>query len=119
MDRLTEYHFYSRVSQRADDQYGGVRESLVAVKATNLTAVSLRPYLERCGYRESRLAADYSFDGTFDYFHKDLFNPESMTVAVLELSSRTPTKGGHWAAMALNSLIAATAYQPAALGELV
>ena len=63
--------------------------------------------------------ADYSFDGTFDYFNRDLFNPESMTVAVLELSSRTPTKSGHWAAMALNSLIAATAYQPAALGELV
>lgn len=32
------------------------------MNATNLTAVSLRPYFERCGYRESRLAADYSFD---------------------------------------------------------
>ena len=63
MDRLTEYHFYSRVGQPADDQFGGVREPLVAVNATNLSAVSLRPYFERCGYDESRLAPDYPFDG--------------------------------------------------------
>ena len=31
--------------------------------AVIVTAASLRPYLERCGYRGSRLATDYRFDG--------------------------------------------------------
>ncbi|HXH61390.1 MAG TPA: FGGY-family carbohydrate kinase [Fimbriimonadaceae bacterium] len=63
--------------------------------------------------------ADYGFDGKFDYFHKDLYNPHSMSASVLELASRTPTKAAHWAAMAIRSLVNATVHQPAKLGEVV
>ncbi len=63
--------------------------------------------------------ADLSFGGTFDYFCPDLFNPKSMTAAVLELASEIPTTNSKWAAMALGSMVAATVPQPAALGELV
>lgn len=33
------------------------------MNATNVTAVSLSPHFERCGYESSRLALDYPFDG--------------------------------------------------------
>ncbi len=39
------------------------RESHFTVDAAIVTAASLRPYLEQCGYQGSRLATDYSFDG--------------------------------------------------------
>ncbi len=39
------------------------RESPFTVKAAIVTAVSLRPYFEQCGYEGSRLATDYNFDG--------------------------------------------------------
>jgi rhamnulokinase len=63
--------------------------------------------------------ADFGFDGHFDYFHRDFYNPERMSVAVLERSSRTPTRSEHWAAMALRSMADATVGQPSALGEIV
>ena len=63
--------------------------------------------------------ADFGFDGHFDYFHKDFYNPDRMSVAVLERASRTPTRTEHWAAMALRSLVDATVDQPSRLGELV
>ncbi len=64
-------------------------------------------------------SADFGFEGQFDYFHKDLYNPESMPVMVLEHASKTPTRKEHWAAMAVRSLAWAMVSQPAGLGELV
>ena len=63
--------------------------------------------------------ADPSFEGKFDFFHPDLFNPKSMPVAVLELASVKPTTNSKWATMAIGSMVAATVRQPADLGELV
>jgi rhamnulokinase len=63
--------------------------------------------------------ADHSFEGHFDYFHRDFYNPERMSVAVMERATKTPTRSEHWSAMALRSLVDATVGQPSALGELV
>jgi rhamnulokinase len=63
--------------------------------------------------------ADHSFDGHFDYFHRDFYNPERMSTAVIERATKTPTRSEHWSAMALRSLVDATVGQPSDLGELV
>ena len=64
-------------------------------------------------------SADFAFDGQFDYFHKDLYSPESMPVAVLDLATKTPHRKEQWAAMAVRSLAWAMVSQPSALGEIV
>ena len=63
--------------------------------------------------------ADFGFEGRFDYLDRELYNPESMSVEVLERATKTPTRKEHWAAMSLRSLAEAMLDQPSALGELV
>ena len=78
---------------------------------------------EELGVQDSKAEwlekADFSFEGHFDYFHKDLYNPESMPASVLDLSSETQKRLEHWSAMALRSIASAMMGQPSALGELV